>query len=159
MPPVRLFPVLILVYLALEIACLIAVGGEIGVLATLALVFGTAVLGSILLRVQGFGILRRIQMEMDAGRVPSREMAHGVMIMLAGLLLMAPGFITDLVGLLLFIPGLRDAGWSLIRRRIRLFTWSRRGHGRHAGERQPTIDLDNDDYTRSDHTRLPPERG
>lgn len=153
-------PLLILGYAALEIAVLVTVGGEIGVLATIALIFGTAALGAVLLRIQGFGILTRIRNEMDAGRVPSREMAHGVMIMIAGVLLMIPGFVSDVLGLLLFLPPFRDLGWSALKRRIRIITASTDGPFRRA--RQPgTIDLDADEYSRDDErdsVRLPPDR-
>lgn len=147
----RLFPIplLIIGYLLIEVACLVAIGGRIGVLATIAVIIGTAVLGSILLRVQGFGILARIRAEMDAGRVPSRELAHGGMIMVAGLLLMVPGFVSDALGLLLFVPALRDLAWSTISRRVQIVAGStgmRRGwRGIEAG---PTIELDADDYSR-----------
>lgn len=159
----RLFPIplLILLYLAIELASLIIVGGEIGVLATIALIFATAALGAVLLRVQGFGILTRIRSEVDAGRVPGREMAHGVMIMIAGVLLMIPGFISDLLGLLLFIPAFRDAGWALVSRRIRFVSATMRGGSWRRREQRPTIDLDAEDYAREgdeDQTLLPPER-
>jgi UPF0716 protein FxsA len=162
---VRLFsiPILIIAYMTLEIACLIAVGGQIGVLGAIGLIFATALLGAVLLRVQGFGILNRIRSEMDAGRVPSREMAHGVMIMFAGVLLMIPGFVSDVLGLLLFIPAFRDLGWSLIRNRIRIVsTTSARGSSWQR-QSQPVIDLEADEYSRNrdrgaDRTRLPPDR-
>lgn len=160
----RLFsiPILIIAYMTLEIACLIAVGGQIGVLGAIGLIFATAVLGAVLLRVQGFGILNRIRSEMDAGRVPSQEMANGVMIMFAGVLLMIPGFVSDVLGLLLFIPAFRDLGWSLIRNRVRIISASPRGASWRR-QAQPVIDLDADEYSRNrdrgvDRTRLPPER-
>jgi UPF0716 protein FxsA len=160
---VRLFPIplLILLYLAIELASLIIVGREIGVLATIALIFATAALGAVLLRVQGFGILTRIRGELDAGRVPGREMAHGVMIMIAGILLMIPGFISDILGLFLFIPVFRDASWALVSRRIRFVSATMGGGSWRRREQRPTIDLDAEDYAREsdeDQTLLPPER-
>jgi UPF0716 protein FxsA len=112
------FALLILLLPVAEIAGFILVGEEIGVLATLALIFATSFLGILLLRVQGFGLLARIRSETEQGRVPGREMVHGLMIMIAGILLLLPGFITDLLGLLLFIPAVRDLGWSLLKSRI-----------------------------------------
>lgn len=140
--------------MAIEIAGFVVVGREIGALATVALVFLSSALGILLLRVQGFGVVTRIQREMDRGRVPGRELAHGVMIVLAGVLLMIPGFVTDIAGLLLFIPPVRDFGWSLVKKRISLvreFTWTARSHG----EPSRTIDLDAGEYTRRDSGESP----
>ncbi len=147
--PFSLIPFLLLAIPLLEIAAFVVIGGEIGVFATLAMVFVTAVLGSILLRVQGFGLLQRIRRETDAGRVPGREMVHGVMILIAGVLLLTPGFITDALGFLLFVPPIRDAGWALLKGRI-LFSGGFTAAGPRPGGPEPddrTIDLDADDYT------------
>ena len=111
-------PLLLLLIPLAEIGTFIVVGGEIGVFWTLAMVFATAVLGTILLRVQGLGLMNKIQREMAEGRVPGRELVHGVMIMIAGVLLLTPGFITDTIGFLLFVPAIRDAGWRLVKNRI-----------------------------------------
>ena len=111
-------PFLLLAVPVAEIAVFILVGGQIGVLPTLGLILLTAIVGSILLRVQGFGILRRITAETRAGHVPGRELIHGAMILVAGVLLLTPGFVTDTMGFLLFIPPVRDFGWRLIRDRI-----------------------------------------
>ena len=96
----------------------ILVGGKIGLLWTIALVILSAVAGSLLLRIQGFGAINRIRAELDAGRDPGRELAHGAMIMLAAVLLLIPGFVTDVFGLLLFIPPVRDAAWRFLKRRV-----------------------------------------
>jgi UPF0716 protein FxsA len=147
----RLFPIplLIIVYVLAEIACLVVIGGQIGVLAIIGVIIATALLGSILLRIQGFGTLARIRNEMDAGRVPSRDLAHGVMILAAGLLLMIPGFISDAAGLLLFIPAFRDLGWSVLRQRFRVVTNASGGRFAWRGARQPrTVDLKSEDYSR-----------
>lgn len=147
--PFSLIPFLLLAIPLLEIAAFVVIGGEIGVFATLAMVFVTAVLGSILLRVQGFGLLQRIRKETDAGRVPGREMVHGVMILVAGVLLLTPGFITDTLGFLLFVPAIRDAGWSLLKGRI-LFSGGFSAGGPHPSRPETdgrTIDLDAEDYT------------
>lgn len=147
--PFSLIPFLLLAIPLLEIAAFVVIGGEIGVFATLAMVFVTAVLGSILLRVQGFGLLQRIRRETDAGRVPGREMVHGVMILIAGVLLLTPGFITDALGFLLFVPPIRDAGWTLLKGRI-LFSGGFGATGPQPRGPEPdgkTIDLDADDYT------------
>lgn len=147
-----LVPFLLLALPIAEIAVFILVGQYIGLLPTLAMIFVTAVLGSLLLRVQGFGLLQRIRTETERGAVPGRELVHGVMILLAGVLLLTPGFITDTLGFLLFIPAVRDAGWKLLRERIVVMTSSRFGGG--VGDRprsepgEPVIDLDAEEFER-----------
>lgn len=146
--PFALVPFLLLAIPLLEIAAFIVIGGQIGVLATLGFIFLTAVIGSILLRVQGFGLLTRIQTEMRSDRVPAREMVHGVMILIAGVLLLTPGFITDTLGFLLFVPSLRDAGWKLLRERISVVSMTPGGFpGRNESRSgEGVVDLDPDDY-------------
>jgi UPF0716 protein FxsA len=153
------FPVIPLFLLALpflEIAGFVIVGSEIGVLYTLALVIASGILGAILLRIQGFGVMSRIRRELDAGGDPGREVAHGAMILLAGVLLLIPGFVTDIVGLLLFLPPVRDAAWRFLKSRVSISAGSFGGfarpgaasgvrpNGRRGGK---TIDLDADEYS------------
>ncbi len=149
----RVFPLslLILAWPLVEIAAFVAVGSKIGILPTIGLVVLSGVVGAVLLRIQGFGVLSRIREQVEAGRDPSRELAHGVMILVAAILLLIPGFVTDIVGILLFIPPIRDLGWRLLRQRVDVVgrfgdgtAWRRPAAGR--GDR--TIDLDQDDYSR-----------
>lgn len=90
-----------------EIALFIQVGGLIGVLPTLALVLGSAVLGAAVMRRQGARAMLDLQQAMQEFRDPARPMAHGALVMIAGLLLMVPGLLTSAIGLLLLIPGVR----------------------------------------------------
>jgi len=140
----------------LEIATFVVVGSEIGVLWTIALVVLSSIAGSILLRVQGFGALARIRRELDAGRDPGRELAHGAMIMLAGVLLLLPGFVTDLIGLLLFIPQVRDLAWRFIRQRVVVRSFGAGFGGVGAGRgRGPVVDLDEDEFSRTPDPKSP----
>lgn len=109
MPVGLLIPLMLLAIPIMEIAVFIFVGGEIGIFPTLAMIFVTAVIGTILLRLQGFALIARIRGEMQANRVPGRDLAHGAMLLAAGLLLLTPGFVTDTIGFLLFVPPIRDA--------------------------------------------------
>ena len=156
-------PFLLLVIPIAEIAAFIAVGQQIGIGWTLLMILVTAVIGTILLRVQGFGLLARAQGEIAAGRVPARELVHGVMLLIAGVLLLTPGFITDALGFLLFVPPLRDWGWQHLRSRLSLRTVMsgamggmggmrrERTHERRAGTvDRDTIDLDEDEFRRTD---------
>jgi UPF0716 protein FxsA len=93
----------------LEIALFIQVGGWIGLWPTLAIVVLTALAGTLLMRVQGIGTLRQLQANLAQGRDPIGPIAHGAMILVAGVLLLTPGFFTDTVGLALLIPPVRAA--------------------------------------------------
>jgi UPF0716 protein FxsA len=96
----------ILVPLA-ELAVLIAVGDVIGLWPTLALLLGVSVAGAWLAKREGLAAWRRFQLAMADGRVPTVEVADGAMIMLAGALLLTPGFLTDVIGVLLLLPPTR----------------------------------------------------
>jgi len=136
----------ILILPLLEIAGFVVVGSQIGALATVGLVIASAVLGAILVRIQGFGALRRAQLAVETGGKPDREIVHGALILVAGILLMIPGFITDIAGLLLFIPPVRDAVWRALRNRIAIVTAGSRPAARHAPPGGPVVDLDEDEY-------------
>lgn len=158
--PFAFIPFLLLIIPIAEIAGFIVIGDLIGLWPTLGMILVTAIGGSILLRVQGFGILNRIQTEIRNNRVPARDLVHGVMIMIAGVLLLTPGFITDTLGFLLFVPPLRDGAWRLLKSRINVTTmdtgadgFNRRG--RPAGHDDGTIDLDEGDYMREPDPNSP----
>lgn len=142
-------PLILLAILGLplaEIAAFVAVGSRIGVLATIGLVLATSALGLVLLRAQGLGTLRRIRAVAEAGDVPDRELVHGLMILLAGLLLIPPGFLTDIAGLLLFVPFLRELGWRLVRGHILVVAPV--GRPARAGGPGRVVDLDESEYSR-----------
>lgn len=165
-----IIPLFLIVFLFCEIAAFVLVGEQIGVLWTLMLVALTSIAGMMLLRVQGFGILARIQAKMEAGEVPGKDLVHGLMIMIAGVLLLLPGFLGDAIGLLLFIPPVRERAWAFLRKRIVVITPHGAGPGSRArGWRRrdgSTIDLDEEEFTRKRNDgddppyrpTLPPER-
>lgn len=165
-------PLAILLLLPLaEIAAFVVVGRSIGVLATLGLTVLSGVVGLVMLRVQGAGVLRRLQTESVKGTDPAREIVHGAMIVVAAILLIIPGFITDIVGILLFLPFVRDLAWSLVRPNITVMRESRFSYRARSDDGAPTratvIDLDSDDYrhdpqgrspwSRNDEPPLPPK--
>lgn len=94
---------------AIEIALFIQVGGAIGVWPTLGLILLTAVIGGALMRAQGFTAMARMQQIMAEGGDPRGPMADGVMILIAGMLMLTPGFFTDALGFLLLLPPVRSA--------------------------------------------------
>jgi len=91
----------------IELYFLIQVGSEIGALPTIGLSIFTALLGGALVRVQGFSVLMRVRDAMARNQVPALEMLDGALVLIAGLVLLLPGFITDILGFLLLIPALR----------------------------------------------------
>ncbi|WP_428086507.1 FxsA family protein [Candidatus Thioglobus sp.] len=98
-----LFPIFAVITL-LEIYVLISVGDSIGSLSTIALVVITALIGSTLLKQQGWSTMAKAQNAAANGQTPAFEMLEGVVILVSGVLLLTPGFITDAVGLLGLIP-------------------------------------------------------
>jgi len=87
-----------------EIALLLAIGHRIGLTATVALLLLTGLLGSFLARRQGLGIVRRMQSEMAEGRAPAGQILDGALILLAGVLLIVPGVLTDVLAFLCLLP-------------------------------------------------------
>jgi UPF0716 protein FxsA len=120
MRPLPALFVLFLVTPIAEIALFITIGDRIGLPATLAIVVITAVVGASLVSRQGRAELAALQGSIVQGTVPSKELAHGAMILVAGALLLTPGFLTDVVGFSLLVPGFRE----IVRR------WFSRRYGR-----------------------------
>lgn len=98
----------------IEIALLIKIGQSVGLWPTLALLVATATAGAMVLHQQGMNTLLRIQQAMMKGEAPVGPMLDGVMLALAGTLLITPGVITDITGLLLLVPQIR----TFIKRRL-----------------------------------------
>jgi UPF0716 protein FxsA len=91
----------------LEIAAFIKIGEAIGVLPTLLGCVATAIIGATLVRHQGFGVLRDAQAAFSRQELPVDQLASGVFILIAGVLLMTPGYVTDTMGFLLLAPPVR----------------------------------------------------
>ena len=99
----RLF-VIFAVVPVLELYVLIKVGRLIGAWQTVAVLLAVSFAGAWLVRHQGFSILARIQGELASGRIPAAEMLDGFLILVGGILLLTPGFLTDLLGILFLVP-------------------------------------------------------
>ncbi|MFV2060218.1 MAG: FxsA family protein [Gammaproteobacteria bacterium] len=107
----RFFRVLFLIFLAvpiLEIYLLIAVGSQVGAFYTVVLVVGTALLGAALIRSQGLQTIAKIKSCSSRGELPAVPMIEGLLLLIAGALLLTPGFFTDALGFLVVIPILRQ---------------------------------------------------
>jgi UPF0716 protein FxsA len=120
------FTLLLLAFILLplvELAILMEIGRRLGTLPTIALVVLTGALGAFLAKQQGLGVLRRIRADMEAGRMPGPAIVDGVLILLAGAVLITPGVLTDVAGFLCLVPAtraaIRAALWRAIERRVR----------------------------------------
>jgi UPF0716 protein FxsA len=113
----RLLLLFILVPL-LELYILIKIGGYLGASQTIALVVFTALLGIVIVRLQGLRTLQKIRQSLSQGIVPAEEMVDGVLIFVGGILLIIPGVLTDLFALVLFIPYTRTIFKRWLRRRF-----------------------------------------
>lgn len=132
----------------IEIAVLIKVGQTIGLLPTLALIIGAAILGGLLLRQQGLSVLTQMRDNVNTGRMPGRTIADAMMIGLASLFLVLPGFLSDVVALALLLPPVRSWIYSALASRVTVVdtTTTYRRHDPSSGRIEGAIDLDEDDY-------------
>jgi len=102
----------------LELAVIIKIGAAIGVLNTIGLLILSSIVGGWLMKREGLGVLRRIQLAMAEGRVPGQELVDAFLILLGGALMVAPGFLTDITGMLLLLPPVRAVVRRVLRRRF-----------------------------------------
>jgi UPF0716 protein FxsA len=105
-----MLPLLLILFILVPIAelyVIIQVGEAIGVLPTIALLIADSILGSLLLRAQGRAAWRRFNAAVSEGRVPTREVLDGVLVIAGGLLMLVPGFLSDIVGALFLLPPTR----------------------------------------------------
>ena len=110
-----MFPLFILFVIIpmIELSLLITVGSHIGLLNTIVIVILTAIVGAYMVKLEGLGVIYRIQQSMRDGIFPEDELIDGMMILVAGALLLTPGFFTDIIGFLMVIP--------FTRKHIRIF--------------------------------------
>lgn len=111
-----LIPLAFIIIPVIEIAVFIHLGGEIGLWNTILLIILTAIMGTWLLRAQGLATLQRAQASLERQVFPVAEVFDGLCLVIAGVLLLTPGFVTDAVGFLLFLP--------FIRAMLRIWIWT-----------------------------------
>ena len=110
----------------IEIYLLIEIGSIFGAISAVILVILTGFLGAFLARMQGLQTLYRIQESLREGRMPSGELLDALLIVIAGLVLLTPGLLTDSAGFLLLIPATRNSIKYWLRRQIELRYMSNR---------------------------------
>lgn len=152
----------------IEIALFIQLGGLIGLWPTLAIVVLTAMLGTWLVRSQGAQAIAQLRGSINALHDPTEPLAHGAMILIAGALLLTPGFFTDSVGFAFLLPPVRRA---VIRRAKRNIAVSRFEYGTPPPHQppgreprgdpglRPRDDIIEGDFTEADTSREPGSRG
>jgi UPF0716 protein FxsA len=118
----------------IEIAVIIQVGQWLGVVNTIGLLLLVSVVGAWLVKRQGLGVLRRVREQQQAGQLPAAALFDGALVLVAGVLLLTPGFVTDAFGLLLLLSPVRAGVRAFLRRRfrgqvrvVRPESWSRAG--------------------------------
>ena len=97
-----------------ELYVIIQLGHAIGFGNTIAVMIIVSLVGAWLVKREGISALRKAQRELDAGRMPGKQLVDGLLILLAGALLLTPGFVTDVFGILLLLPPVR----ALVRGRV-----------------------------------------
>lgn len=146
----RFFALGLLLLPIVEIAIFIKVGQTIGLWATLALVIGAAILGGLLLRQQGLSVLTQLRSNVNTGRMPGKTIADAMMIGLASLFLVLPGFLSDIAALALLLPPVRSWIYAALASRVTVVdTTGQRSYRSPDDPRvggKGTIDLDEDDY-------------
>lgn len=124
-----MFAVLALLFLVVpfvELFVLIQVGQAIGAVPTITVLVVISVVGAWLVRREGLSVLRQTRQQVQMGRVPGRELVDGGLVLIAGALMLTPGFFTDVVGFALLIPPVRGflrsvaSAWLTRRAAIRL---------------------------------------
>lgn len=103
----RLLILLLILVPALEISVLVLSGNTIGFLPTIVLMVATGFIGAWLAKNEGLKAFRDAQTQMSYGQLPGESILDGICILIGGLLLLTPGFITDLFGIVLLLPSTR----------------------------------------------------
>ena len=117
MPLLALIAIFLMVPAA-ELYVIFKVGDAIGLPLTFAILVADSLLGSVLLKTQGRAVWNRFTENMNAGRIPHREVVDGVLVIFGGAFLITPGFLTDIVGVLLLLPPTRPLFRGIVQRRL-----------------------------------------
>lgn len=145
-----MFGKLLLLFILVPIAELylfINIGSQLGLGLTLAIIIVTAILGASLTKSQGRRAMEKFQAATAAGRMPAKEAIDGLMILLAGAVLITPGFLTDTVGFLLLVPPFRAivAGYAGKRLKGKIQVVTPRMPNQNVQEKRPESKLDDGD--------------
>jgi UPF0716 protein FxsA len=163
-----MFFLLLLLFLAVplaEIFVIVQVAQGMGLIETIGLLLIVSIVGAWLVKAEGMGVVRKIQFQLVRGEIPNKELLDGGLILIAGVLMLTPGFITDIFGLLLLFPLTRPIIRRLLFRRITAYpqTFTRSnpdqsssGFGKDSFMHFQNTDVDIVDLRRTDDTRNDP---
>lgn len=115
----KLLLLLFILIPAVELSLLILSGEVIGILWTFILIVITGIIGARLAKKEGTAALQRIREDLAMGRIPGQSLLEGLCILIGGIFLITPGFLTDLTGFLLMVPFFRRKGADLLREWVR----------------------------------------
>ena len=113
----RLF-LLFTVIPVIEVMILVRLGESFGFITTLTLVITTGLIGAYLVRKEGFAVIVKIQAEFKEGRFPAEHLLDGILLLVAGIVLVTPGLLTDITGFVLLIPFTRDLIKRVIQKKL-----------------------------------------
>jgi UPF0716 protein FxsA len=134
---------------AAELYVILQASHAFGVLETIAALLVISMVGAWLCKREGFSTLNRVQGALDDGRIPTKELQDGALILLAGALLLTPGFLGDVVGILLLLPPSRAVARTFLSRylrgRLQVVTAGAGFGGRTGPGRGPVVDADSRD--------------
>jgi UPF0716 protein FxsA len=162
----RLLFVLFIIIPIIEIFVLMQVGAILGVWPTIAMVIFTAWLGAKYVRQQGISTLNSVQKKMAEGQMPSDEIVTALMLLVAGVLLVTPGFVTDFLGLSLLIPAVRHTIAGSVMSHISSNNTSEQGfqfhshsHGQNQNQNQNQDDFSKQPESPFQENIQPPHQG
>ena len=151
--------VLFVVVPAAELYVILQAAHAFGVFETVAALLIISVIGAWLCRLEGFSVLGRIQAALQEGRIPTKDLQDGALILLAGALLLTPGFLGDVVGIFLLLPPTRAIARTLLARllrgRLQVATAGADARGFGWGVRSGPV-VDADSHPRRDRDDGPP---
>ena len=140
----RLIFLVLLAVPLIEIALFVLIGQAIGLWPTLLGIILIALIGSAIIRHQGLKLLTEIRGTMGRGQLPARSLADAMLVSIAGVLMVVPGYFTDFLGLLLLIPPLRSVLYRFLMHRMRLMDPA--GAGAPPPSQPRTIELDDEHF-------------
>lgn len=126
---VGLLAVLFLVVPLVELYVIIQVGQAIGALNTIGILLLDSLLGAWLMKREGLAVVRRLQTQLEQGKVPGTEIVDAFLILFGGALMLTPGFVTDVLGMALLLPPVRIVVRRVLARRFKAIAMNRSGFG------------------------------
>ena len=117
-----MFPLLLALFIVVpivELYVIVQVADGLGVLETIALLIVVSLVGAWLVRREGMGVLAKVQAQLSQGKLPTKALVDGALILFAGALMLTPGFVTDSLGVFLLVPPTRALVRSVLMRRYR----------------------------------------